>query len=193
MEISESKSLEYFEMISKLVDRLDAFILQMINYYKTHHDDRINHPIDFSALIGNLIEGFRLQPEGKKILFDVHIKQDEPFVSNAIKIQIVLNNLITNAIKYMKPNAQNQTISINIVVSDFQASISVKDNGIGIQKDQLSGIFNMFVRGTGMSIGSGLGLYIVKETIERLNGSIDVQSEFGEGTEFRVILPSVIE
>ena len=68
-----------------------------------------------------------------------------------------------------------------------------EDNGIGISKDRLDDIFNMFVRVTDMSTGAGLGLYIVKETVERLNGTIQASSEPGVGTKFEVRLPSVIE
>jgi signal transduction histidine kinase len=65
----------------------------------------------------------------------------------------------------------------------------VSDNGTGISKDKLSKIFDMFYRGTEISKGSGLGLYIVRETIEKMNGTIRVESVEGQGTSFIIKLP----
>ena len=79
------------------------------------------------------------------------------------------------------------------VSSDAQHThITFADNGIGIEKDNLPKIFDMFYRATEQSNGSGIGLYIVKNTIEKLGGSIAVESEVGTGTTFTIILPNCL-
>jgi signal transduction histidine kinase len=70
--------------------------------------------------------------------------------------------------------------------------ISVSDNGIGIDEELQPKIFNMFFRGTNQSKGSGLGLYIVKEAVEKMNGTIQVQSRRGAGSEFIIAIPSAV-
>jgi signal transduction histidine kinase len=66
------------------------------------------------------------------------------------------------------------------------------DNGIGISEENVSRIFEMFFRATSLSTGSGLGLYIVKETIEKLGGTIEVNAALGQGTSFKMILPNIV-
>ncbi|QCK14756.1 sensor histidine kinase [Mangrovivirga cuniculi] len=71
------------------------------------------------------------------------------------------------------------------------ASISIKDNGTGISKDHINNIFKMFYRATEKTSGSGLGLYIVAETLEKLNGRITVKTEIDKGSEFIIEIPNI--
>jgi signal transduction histidine kinase len=67
----------------------------------------------------------------------------------------------------------------------------VSDNGCGIRDESIGKIFDMFYRASSTSVGSGLGLYIVKEVVEALKGTIEVKSVFGKGTSFEIILPTL--
>jgi K+-sensing histidine kinase KdpD len=80
-------------------------------------------------------------------------------------------------------------VSVNVALQG--AHIRIEDNGIGIDREHLDKIFLMFYRATESRSGSGLGLYIVKETIETLQGQIKVQSRIGEGTVFTISLPNL--
>jgi signal transduction histidine kinase len=75
-------------------------------------------------------------------------------------------------------------------MSDTETGIIVKDNGIGISKENQEKIFDMFYRVSENSVGSGLGLYIVKEIVEKLDGKIEVESEPGKGTAFSIHIPN---
>ena len=79
---------------------------------------------------------------------------------------------------------------MDITKSKRGVVIKIVDNGIGIQEKELSRIFNMFHRSTDRSEGSGIGLYIVKEVIEKLSGTIEVESVFGQGAVFTIFLPN---
>ena len=81
---------------------------------------------------------------------------------------------------------------IKIHVDNLRADISFSDNGIGISQENLNRIFEMFFRATEQSDGSGIGLYIVKNAVEKLGGQISVASKQGEGTRFNIILPNRI-
>ena len=81
-------------------------------------------------------------------------------------------------------------MEIKVTVSESEAEILVKDNGIGIAEENQEKVFNMFYRVSNKSVGSGLGLYIVKEAVEKLRGEIGLRSEPGKGSEFNVRLPN---
>jgi signal transduction histidine kinase len=99
---------------------------------------------------------------------------------------------VSNAIKYRKLDSGTPEIVIKIHVDHLRADISFADNGIGIDEKNLTRIFEMFYRATEQSDGSGIGLYIVKNAIDKLGGQITVASKPDEGTRFHIILPNRI-
>ncbi|MEM1408499.1 MAG: ATP-binding protein, partial [Bacteroidota bacterium] len=102
----------------------------------------------------------------------------------------IFRNLISNAIKYVDPNKDDSFIKLNIVISSASAEIMIIDNGIGISEHTLPKIFDMFYRATESSEGSGIGLYIVKNAIDKLGGSIKINSAEKKGTTFKIKLPN---
>ena len=82
-------------------------------------------------------------------------------------------------------------IKVNVDITEHAASVAIEDNGKGIEKDHLPNIYKMFYRATDDGAGSGLGLYIVKEAIEKLNGQINIESELGKGTIVTVQIPAL--
>jgi signal transduction histidine kinase len=109
--------------------------------------------------------------------------------SDATRVRIVLANLLSNAFKYSKPAKENAFIKIGSIRTPTHIEIAIHDNGTGIDQQYLPKIFDMFFQANDNSEGSGLGLYIVKETLEKIQGEIRVQSEVGKGTEFVITLP----
>src|SRR6185312_10149408 len=124
------------------------------------------------------------------ISFQITINQPEPFRSDELVIKMILNNLITNAIKYQKKNFQGKSIDLNISVYDSVAEIRIADTGIGIPESHFNEIFNLFSRATSLRAGSGIGLYNVKGALIKLGGNIDVSSVLNEGTVFKLTIPS---
>jgi signal transduction histidine kinase len=104
----------------------------------------------------------------------------------------ILRNLISNAIKYRKLDEGESEIGIRIHVDHLRAEITFADNGIGIDEINLAKVFEMFYRATEQSDGSGIGLYIVKNAIDKLGGQISVASRLEQGTRFNIILPNRI-
>jgi signal transduction histidine kinase len=115
----------------------------------------------------------------------------ENFVHDALRMEIIFNNILSNAIKYMNSRAERPFLRIHVLIKPQQAEITFTDNGIGIGKEYLDKVFDMFVRGTEKSDGSGLGLYIVKQTIDRLNGRISITSTSGAGTQITLQIPNL--
>ncbi|MGY8914908.1 MAG: sensor histidine kinase, partial [Flavobacteriales bacterium] len=84
-------------------------------------------------------------------------------------------------------------LNITVTTDAKNASIVIEDNGIGIGKEHIDKIFEMFYRATKLSTGSGMGMYIVKETIDRLQGTILIESELNKGTTFSISIPNTNE
>jgi len=112
------------------------------------------------------------------------------FYSDRSRIGILLNNLFSNAIKYQDAGKISSFLIIDILTSSKEAIIKFSDNGIGIEENSLSKIFEMFYRATEEAKGSGLGLYIAKEAVTKLKGNIIVQSELSKGTTFEIRIPN---
>jgi signal transduction histidine kinase len=102
---------------------------------------------------------------------------------------MILNNLLSNAFNYQRKNAEDKFVDVDISIVNNNAIITVKDNGIGIHESHINNIFTMFYRATSEETGSGLGLYNVKDALNKLNGAIEVTSKVNEGTTFKVIIP----
>ena len=112
------------------------------------------------------------------------------FYADYYRVSVILNNLISNAIKYHDQNKENPFLHIDVSVAEERVLMKFEDNGIGIDKQLLPKIFNMFFRATTAKDGSGLGLYIVKEAVEKLQAKIEIQSELGVGTSFLLRIPN---
>lgn len=182
--------LELMGMMKKSILKLDNFIEDILQYSRNARTGVEKEEISFKETLQDFIEEHEHLGGAKEIKLKVEIHQDLKFVSDKKRVEIVLNNLISNAIKYKDLSKENPALIVNIKCSKEQAIISIKDNGIGIDIKHIEKIFEMFYRATKASQGSGLGLYIVKETLDKLNGTISVDSELGKGTTFIVTLPN---
>jgi two-component system sensor histidine kinase/response regulator len=181
---------EYLPMIERSIDRLDVFIGSIINYYQNVRLEIQPSELDFKKMIQETWHSFDHVQERAKIRFDFHVQQDHTFKSDEFRLQVILNNLFLNAIRYQRKNDPEQFISVAVDVEDKFATLSVKDGGIGIDPEHMDRIFDMFYRATQEKPGSGLGLYITKEAVEKIGGEIEVKSQPGKGTTFKVIIPN---
>ena len=175
--------------MEKSINKLDNFIKDIIGYSRNSRMDIGKDEIDFQQIIDDAFESLTLHIGDKKIEKRVSIQAERPFYSDSTRLGIIFSNIISNAIRYSDPEKKIPFIDIEIEVLEDGAHINIKDNGIGIEQKFLNKIFEMFYRATQKSNGSGIGLYIVKEAIEKLNGEISVDSTFGMGTTFCMLLP----
>lgn len=183
----------YLELIKQSVLRLDAFILSIIDYYKNARGVPVIQPVNFTDLTSEVKDTIRFLPGFDQIGHSINVNQQGVFKSDIIKLRIILNNLITNAVKFKDPKKPAHNFTLNIDADSNICKIIISDNGIGIREKDLDSIFKMFYRASGNTSGSGIGLYIVREAIAKLNGSIEVRSVYGEGATFEITLPSINE
>ena len=182
---------EYLTLIEKSIHKLDGFIRDIIDFSRNSRTDLITEPISFQTMIEEIIEELKYMDERGDIEKVIEVKGTAIFYSDRKRLAIVLRNLISNAYKYHRQHVNNRFLKVDVVYDETRATIKVVDNGIGIMSEHLPFIFNMFYRGTETNKGSGLGLYIVKETVEKIKGSISVESKVDKGTTFELIIPSL--
>lgn len=180
---------QYWEMMTRSIQKLDETVKEILQYSKNSRIAVNYTEIRLGDLIKSSIENLKYLDGFDKIDFQVKANQTIPFFSDPSRILVIITNLLSNAIKYRNPYT-TCTVVIEISVLPQEALIVIRDNGIGIDQKLIPQIFNMFFRATERSEGAGLGLYIVKEVIDKLGGKINVESKVGEYTIFSVAIPN---
>lgn len=187
---ADDRQRQYLEMMERSVDKLEIFINEVIQYSRNARMPMQQTAFDFKDFVKDILQDYQYAPNFNKIKIDVEDNTSEEIITDPMRLKIILNNLISNAIKFHSLDEHKlPTIQISRIIEEGNNLISVEDNGSGIQSEHMEKIFEMFFRGAEETPGSGLGLYILKETVARLNGTIEVKSTVGFGTRFLVILP----
>jgi two-component system, sensor histidine kinase and response regulator len=192
IERKNKDTYEYFIMIEECVRKLEVFIKNIINYYKNVRLDRDLNKINFEKIIKETIEGYHYYEDTSNINFNINIDQTEEFLSDEFRIRVIANNILSNSIKYQKEHSLEKTINIDVKKEGDNSILTFADNGIGIPEEYVDDIFKMFFRATSQSTGSGIGLYIVKEAVDKINGEITVDTTEGKGTKFIIKIPNQI-
>lgn len=188
MESQSETDKKYFELINERVVRLDTFIRDIIEYSRNARTDRTIELFAVEPMIHEILENLKYMSGADQIAFSTDCQVHEMY-SDQSRLKVILSNIISNAIKYHNLKKENPRIEISVVQDEENITFSIRDNGIGIQAEVKEKIFDMFYRATDRAGGSGLGLYIVKEMVEKLEGTIQVESVYNEGTTFIVIIP----
>ncbi|MFN7602754.1 MAG: sensor histidine kinase, partial [Bacteroidota bacterium] len=186
----EADKTEYLNMIEKSVVKLDSFIADIIDFSRNARLEVAKEKIDFAKIYHDILEDLKFMDQFSKIekKFIGNTKQD--FFSDPKRIRILLANLVANAIKHHMPDQiPDAQLWVEINDNGRGVQVLVKDNGPGIDEKYQQNIFKMFFRATQRTPGSGLGLYIVQETVSKLGGAIEVRSKLNQGAEFLVTLP----
>ena len=190
MENSVEDPNNYLSMIETCVNKMDSFIQKIIEYYRSIRVEEEQTEIDFEETLEDSIEICRMQRPDVK--FNVVIDQPVKFINDGFRVSIILDNLISNAVKYQKPSSSEApTVNVTVKADEYKAQVEIEDNGIGIVEEHLNNIFKMFFRSTSHVNGLGIGLYIVKEALSRIGGDISVVSTYSVGTIFRIMIPNL--
>jgi signal transduction histidine kinase len=181
---------DYFGMMEHSVNKLDETLKEILDYSRNARLEISVEKVDVKKQIEEGFERLMYHDGADQIQKIVHVKEKFPLYSDSHRIGVVLNNLLSNAIKYRDSNKENQFIKVEVHIDQTTATFYFSDNGIGISEEWQGKIFDMFFRATDRSDGAGLGLYIVKEAVEKLGGKIHVQSKPEEGTTFILTIPN---
>ena len=184
---------EISAQIHQAANRLSTLVTDFLQINKLDTESWLANfeACDIGELIKLSTEEFSSLNKNHKITY--HISDNYPIIKTDPKlVRQVIDNLLSNAIKY-SPNGGKIIISLDFLPQEKELNLSITDQGIGIDKDEISKIFNRFYRSSKKEVqnltGSGLGLSICKEIITTLNGEIKVESEVGKGSKFSFTLP----
>lgn len=178
----QDKMIAAGKTISAQSERLSAMIKQILNYSAIDDDTVKSYDVDISRLIVDVLDNFEPMLKEKGLTMLRRIDENVIIESTHERITEILDNLVSNAIKYNKPNG-------SIIVTLRGAVLTVEDTGIGIAHDELPHIFSRFYtvdKSHGESVGFGLGLPIVRKLCDRSGWKLSVDSVKGEGTVFTV-------
>ena len=183
----------YVGMMEQRVHSLDGFIKDITDYSRNNRTHIEARQVKLHSLANEIWESLRYTVGAEVISFQNHVPKDLEVDSDPTRLRTILSNLISNAIRYHDNRKENKYISLSCQLTDESFSLHVEDNGQGIDPDHQKKVFDMFFRANENSQGSGLGLYIVKETIAKLSGTIQLESEPRIGSTFTIKFPKLIQ
>ena len=189
MEQEEEQREAYLQMMEKSIHRLNDLIRDIVDYAKNTSEAVRHERIDFQELVADVLESLDHMEHAEAIEKTITIHQTHEFYSDKHRLNRVLENLISNAYKYSSTHRRDGFVQVEVKVTPSKAHIQVRDNGQGIDPMHHDKIFTMFYRASEQGSGSGLGLYLVKDTVEQMGGTITVSSAVGQGTCFTLDIP----
>lgn len=175
---------EYLSLISQSSVNLKLFISETLREITSN---ATNDYLDFELILKKHLEAVSFQINSKSIDVSFEINQKNKLYANVQEVKSIFTNLFNNALKYSDVKKTNKYIKIYFKSEDNNAILKIEDNGIGIKEEHLANLFDSnFQINKDTSEGVGLGLFMVKKSIDHMGGKISVKSEFGKGTEFTV-------
>jgi len=184
IEKDPQKIYGYIDYIKMSVMKQEAVIKSMVDYARNTHVLVKAEKFVLRKLIEEVIAELAFWSEAARIEYLNLIPEDTILQTDKARLKVVLHNLISNGIKYADTSKHPNWIRFECVKDGRFWKLAIRDNGIGIRSEYLDKVFNMYFRATDNSKGSGLGLFIVKETLAKVNGTIHVESELGKFTRF---------
>jgi signal transduction histidine kinase len=178
----------HLEHMQKSVLKLEDVINSLTQFSRNMGHALLKQGIIFDEIVEEVLDELKYPFHADKVKIIKHYKDSDYITSDYLRLKIILSNLISNALKYKNANHAQSIVEITYERRGDVDFIQIRDNGIGITKENQVKVFDMFFRATLQSSGSGLGLYIVKETVEKLGGTITVDSVPGNYTAFTVNL-----
>ena len=189
--VDRPKAVGYLQSISGSANHLLQLVSALLDYHKLESGKAERHEVSFqpTALVCECVA--QMQPlamaKQLRLVTDINVAEDMFCRSDAFRIKQIVNNLVSNAIKY----TDEGEVRVGITVMNGWMTLSVSDTGCGMTPEELQSVFNAFTRlpGAQGKEGVGLGLTITREIVTLLGGRINVTSAKGKGTTFRVCLP----
>lgn len=190
---TDPRMTNYITMMENSIKNMERFIREIVDYAKNKKLEVTPEQVDMRAMIKEIIEDHQFMEGAEQIEKRVELSGQGPFYNDRNRLYIIFQNLISNAIRYADHHKEYSYLHISIKLSPGGASLRFEDNGVGIEPAHQKRIFEMFYRAHERSKGSGLGLYLLSESLKKLGGQIEVSSELGKGSAFCLEIPNLQE
>jgi len=187
---NENENIKMFlDLQRKSLNKLDNFIKDILEYSWNSRSDSTPEPIHFSSLIEDCVSNYELLDNFENINMIINIDHEQPFYSDAQRLRIIFANILSNAIKFSRSKIKS-FVKVKLKTTAEKASIVIEDNGMGIDGSHLNKVFDMFYRASEEKAGAGIGLYIAKQAVDKLNGTIQISSNKKVGTKVVLEIPN---
>lgn len=190
LETSDATAKKYFELINDLMEKQDGILQTLVKAMILKDRNYSVQDVDLNELINEILQSIQNIPGFKETTIKTNCA-----VAGTVKLDYqstysLLQNLVVNGIKYRKRNIEQSIVEVRIDRDgQNRIRIEISDNGMGIREDIKDKVFDMFYRGSNYSTGSGLGLYLVKNAVEKMGGTISLESRENVGSTFKISLP----
>lgn len=185
--VKEKPALELFDKVNDTARNLDKMLFKLQSVSAAGTDDLANSEVSFKNIFQTEIRGFDEQILKKKIHISTDVDVKRPFYSFPALLNFIVQNLLENSISFSRDDRTEICLSAKEI--NNEVVMTIRDNGLGIDPVYLPRVFEMYFRANERSTGNGLGLYIVKKMVDKMNGRIEIKSELGEGTEVKIFMP----
>jgi len=185
--IKEKSALELFSKVRETALSLDKMLVKLQSISDVGAQQLVFKEVLIREIFDHVCEGFREEIEQFGIRTQSGVTLDKPFVSYPAMIKTIIENLVENAIHFR--GSKESYIQLRAYGDGDHVIIEIEDNGQGIREEYREKIFDMYYRANERSKGNGLGLYIVKKAVQKLNGTIQLITDFGKGSRFVITLP----
>src|SRR5579871_3975976 len=188
----EKNAAPMLELIVQAANKMENTLDQLEQFLENSKKEVKIQEVNVADLLDELKEKFQPLTETHHIEVMTEVEGGEYLFTDEIRLKTILQHVISNAITFHDPGKEQRMILIQVKISHSSFEVSVKDNGIGIDPLSVPKIFQLFYRGTEKSRGAGIGLYVVKEIVEKMKGLVSVQSRPESGSNFTFWLPNLI-
>lgn len=178
---------EFYKLVERSISRMDEHIKTTLDYYRNQSQEVEHIQIHLPGLIHSIVEMHRNQ--NKIVQFEVQHNGQETIVTDPLRLKIALFNLVSNAIKYGNKGLDKYLVKIISSCQNNSLELDVIDYGPGIDPKDHERIFNQFVLDAEADKSTGLGLYLVKDAMHKIGGSVKLKSEPGKGSTFSLHIP----
>lgn len=184
IDVKDTTAQEYFGHIHKSTQRLDNLLADLLRLTKAKNAEVEKQEINLPTMIDEIIESFKNIRHFDRVQINLDLPEEIHFMSDEKMLYSVIQNFVENGIKYCDPEKEQPFLNISVKQEAGKTTFQFRDNGLGIAEEHLPKIFDMFYKIDPGSDGTGLGLHIVKVTIEKLGGTLRVRSGKGIGSLF---------
>lgn len=181
------KAVQFLNMADHSITRLDGTIQEILEYSRNSRLEVTPEWMDLAEMVQTIFDDLKFITEDS-LEMEMAFESSSMLYNDKARISVLLKNIIGNSVKYRKVGFQT-VIKFSQRIEDNHTLLIIEDNGQGIDDTHLGRVFDMFFRGTSASVGTGLGLYICKEIVSKLEGEIKVESTKGKGTTMTIVLP----
>jgi signal transduction histidine kinase len=178
----------YTLFMKNSLEKQDQFIHEMLVAIKDKRLVAIKEECNLLNIIDSVIAQNKYRRDGREVCFYKELELHK-INSDPLTLKVILNNLVSNSIKYSDTKKPEQWVRVKTHLAKVNAVIEVEDNGVGIKKADQQRIFDEFYQSGDNKRSSGVGLYLVKDAVTKLNGSIEVKSEPGLYSKFIISIP----